>query len=194
MDMRNNVFEVASHPEPGAKYQKIGRVHCFFFNSSGKPLLTLGPHCTSYSVPLMLISLFLLLVLTFIFLLYICPKVGMLNQLLGLVFFLCTIVSFLLTALINPGIVIATLQMGAKGDFNTAMEKVCTDCNVLREDFTEHCKKCRVCVEEYDDHYSLLGKCVGKHTIRYFYVLLFSSLCLLIFIVATLFFRFKDSL
>ena len=192
--MRNNVFEVASVLEAGTKYQKIGRVHCFFFNSDGRPKFTLGPHCTFYSGPLMCISLVFLIVLSSIFIAYICPKVGIINQIVGVVLFLITIYLFLSTALINPGMVITTMQMRSKGSFNASMEKICSDCNVIREDFTEHCKKCRVCIEEYDDHYALLGKCVGKNTIKYFYGLLICGLCLLIFVVTTLFFRFKDKL
>ena len=136
----------------------------------------------------------MLLVLAGIFLGYICPKVGSINLLVGIAIFCFTIGSYLATVLLNPGIVMAALQLKVKADFNSGLEKICTDCNVIREDFTEHCKKCRVCVEEYDDHYALLGKCVGRRTVKYFYSFLLSSLCLLIFIVTTLFFRFKDSL
>ena len=113
---------------------------------------------------------------------------------MGLLIFTVTLASFLAAALLNPGLVLASVQINSKGDFDLPLDKTCTDCNIIREDFTEHCKKCKICIEEYDDHYILLGKCVGKMTIKYFYTLLFSFLCLLIFIVMTLFFRFKDNL
>ena len=140
----------------------------------------------------MIIVLSILLIISGIFTFLICPQVGTLNLLVGLLVFVTTISTFLATALINPGIVMASAQIKSKGDFNASLEKICTDCNVFRSDFTEHCKKCRVCIEEYDDHYALLGKCVGKNTIKCFYAFLLSTLCLLIFIVTTLFFRFKD--
>lgn len=192
--MRSNVFEVTSMPDPGSRYCKVGRTHCFYFNKDGVPLITIGPHCNFYIGPMMCITGFLILLVTGIFLGYICPKVGTIDFIVGFLIFSITLYFFFAAALVNPGIVIMSTQMKSRGDFNSSMEKICTECNVIREDFTEHCKKCRVCVEEYDDHYSLLGKCVGKNTIKYFYGLLVCALCMLVFIVTTLFFRFKDKL
>jgi DHHC palmitoyltransferase len=192
--MGRNVFEIGSPPAPRSKYWRTGRMHCFFLDSEGVPKLTLGPHCKKYLGPLVIITTFLIIITAWIFIGYLCPKVGMINEILGIISFTITIIAYLSTSFINSGIVIPSLQIKSKGDFNTSMEKLCMECNVIKEDYTEHCKKCRVCVEEYDDHYILIGKCVGKHTIKSFYSLLMSLLCLLIFIVTTLFFRFKDSL
>jgi hypothetical protein len=189
MALRKDTFEVVSMTENRAKYIKVGRTYCFFFNKDGAPKFTLGPHW-----PLMVIFCFLLFTISGIFLGYICPKVGTINLIVGIFTFLITFVFFFATALINPGIVIMSMQMKSRADFNQGMEKICNECNVVKEDFTEHCNKCRVCVEEYDNHYAVLGKCVGKNTVKYFYGLLICFLCLLVFCVTTLFFRFKDSL
>lgn len=142
----------------------------------------------------MLISLCLLITLAVIFLGYICPKVGVLNLLIGVILFLASIFSFLATSLLNPGIVIGPLQAKIKADFNASFDKICSDCNVIQEENTEHCKKCKVCIEGHDDHYMLLGKCVGSGTLKYFYAFLLLSLVMLIFTVSSLFLRFKNKL
>lgn len=139
-------------------------------------------------------SILILIAVAFVFVVKVCPQVGTVNVVVGVFVFFCEIFLYLATALLNQGIVVPNVQMKSTGDFNFSLEKVCLDCNLVKSDETEHCKKCRVCVEEFDDHYVLIGKCVGKRTIKYFYGLIVFSFLLLIFMVTTLFFRYQKKI
>jgi len=191
--MERKTLDVSDSGHRTSFYQKIGKVHCFSFNNEGTPRITIGPNCNPHTGPIFLITLLSLLSIALFFLFYICPQVGTINILIGVLIFLSEILLYIATALINQGIVVPNVQMKSTGDFNFSLEKICLDCNLTKSDETEHCKKCRVCVEEFDHHYILIGKCVGKHTIKYFYGLIISSLLLLIFAITTLFFRYQKN-
>jgi tetrahydromethanopterin S-methyltransferase subunit G len=189
--MQRNTFDISSIASPNSRYQKIGKVHCFFIDSEGIPRVTLGPHCKFHLGPAFACSVALLLIVFLVFVVDVSRKVSKINLIVGVFVFFAEFFFYLVCALSNPGMVVPTLQMKSVSDFNYALDKICSDCNLVKEDYTEHCKKCRVCVEEYDDHYCLLGKCVGRRTIKYFYGLIISTFILLIYSITTLFFRLK---
>ncbi|UIZ25375.1 hypothetical protein KXD40_009090 [Peronospora effusa] len=111
-----------------------------------------------------------------------------------------TTVSFTMVACSDPGVVFQNLQVAdqARGDIETGivcereMEvdmvfdfsvAIClAQCEVLRPLNASHCTDCGICVIELDHHCPWTGKCVGKRTIKWFYVFLtFISLhCMLI--------------
>lgn len=189
--MQRNTLDVSSVASPNTRYQKIGRVHCFLLNSEGTPLITLGPHCKFYLGPVFASTLSFLFVVFLAFVIDVSEKVSKVNLVVGVFVFLAEFFFYLVCSLMNPGMVVPTLQMKSSSDFNYALDKVCSDCNLVKDDYTEHCKKCRVCVEEYDDHYCLIGKCVGRKTIKYFYGLIICTFILLIYTITTLFFRLR---
>ncbi|CAI5722361.1 unnamed protein product [Peronospora destructor] len=93
-----------------------------------------------------------------------------------------TTVSFTMVACSDPGVVFQDLQVAdeARGDIETGI--VCAQCEVLRPLNASHCADCGTCVIELDHHCPWTGKCVGKRTLKWFYVFLtFISLhCMLI--------------
>ncbi|CAI5731177.1 unnamed protein product [Peronospora farinosa] len=107
----------------------------------------------------------------------------MLGMKIALMASIClTTVSFTMVACSDPGVVFQNLQVAdqARGDIETGI--VCAQCEVLRPLNASHCSDCGICVIELDHHCPWTGKCVGKRTIKWFYVFLtFISLhCMLI--------------
>jgi len=66
---------------------------------------------------------------------------------------------YLLTALLNPGILTAKTPypLGETGI------GYCTVCNVRKDNDTYHCYDCEVCIRGYDHHCPWTGKCIGKN-------------------------------
>ena len=54
--------------------------------------------------------------------------------------------------------------------------RLCTQCNLMRDERTHHCSKCRRCVEDMDHHCSYLNNCVGRRNRKYF-VLFLTTTC-----------------
>jgi len=83
--------------------------------------------------------------------------------------------SYLITALINPGI--PDKSHFYKNYKFTSKEEVkqyqiCKKCNIifLKSDKVYHCSSCNVCVRNHDHHCPWTGKCIGKYNLKTFYV------------------------
>ena len=96
-------------------------------------------------------------------------------------------ISYLLTALINPGI--PNKKHFSKNYTFTSKEEVkqyqiCKKCNIifLKSDKVYHCSSCNVCVKNHDHHCPWTGKCIGKYNLKTFYIFV---TFLFVFIIST---------
>uniref|UniRef100_A0AAV1U220 Palmitoyltransferase n=1 Tax=Peronospora matthiolae TaxID=2874970 RepID=A0AAV1U220_9STRA len=80
-----------------------------------------------------------------------------------------TTVSLTLVACSDPGVVFQDVDSDVE-DGESAI--VCAQCEVRRPFDASHCSDCGVCIRELDHHCPWTGKCIGKRTIKLFYVFL----------------------
>jgi len=92
------------------------------------------------------------------------------------VFLIFCLVSFLLAAATDPGI-IPRSQPGETAeypiqplDIDGKPVKFCQTCRIYRPRRAKHCKFCDNCVEKFDHHCPWVGTCIGKRNYRYFIV------------------------
>jgi len=108
------------------------------------------------------------------------PKVNPYLQILGFFIYPTNLVSYLLTALKNPGIILNPWELELEEGNHKG--NICKVCDVLIEPESEHCFDCQVCIRGYDHHCPLSGKCIGSGNILPFYsFLLFSFASFLYF-------------
>ena len=91
--------------------------------------------------------------------------------------FYCSIITFILDLIINPGL-IDKKKYSAKGleikDMDFSRYKYCDKCDIYVPKYleTQHCMRCKICVIESHHHDPVFGKCVGKNSIPLFYATL----------------------
>ena len=99
------------------------------------------------------------------------------------------LLSLLLTLFINPGFPDMSKNYFPLLEYNTLNQEVkhklkyCSLCEILiskSRSTVVHCTHCNFCIEGYDHHCGVLGKCIGKKNIFFFYA--YSALIVLDFI------------
>ncbi len=97
-------------------------------------------------------------------------------------FYVLSLVFFLLSYLINPG----TLQKSTneKVNFLRLLSKfeakcLCPYCEVVVTPLSKHCYICNKCISEFDHHCTWVNNCIGKRNHLVFVLFLFSSLGLI---------------
>ena len=128
-----------------------------------KPLLTIGP---DWACNVCIITTLILVLILFVLL--ICPLISLPVQLVGLGIMLLLCMSYTLTALLNPGIVICDAH-----EYNLATKSnnpYCQSCNMFLDIQADHCDDCGVCMAQIDHHCPLFGKCIAKGNLVTFYL------------------------
>lgn len=162
----------------------IGRNYCLLYN--GEIYATVGPDW-GFNV---CILLFILIAVVF-FIFAMAPKVEPMFQYLGLFIYLSALITYLLTALKNPGIILNPWEIELE-DIHQSPESLCKVCRVPLEAGSEHCPDCQVCIRQHDHHCPLSGKCIGAgNTIPFHSFLLFVFLSFVYFGV-WMFYRSKS--
>ena len=142
-----------------------GNTYCFYIH--GEIYMTIGPDWGFN----LCISLIILGALLFFFLIM-APQVEPGMQFLGFSIFALALLSYLFTALKNPGIIRNDWEI--EMEEGSAEKNICNLCSVIQEEGSEHCSDCQVCVRGYDHHCPLSGKCIGSGNIIPFYLFLVS--------------------
>ena len=98
---------------------------------------------------------------------------------------LCQNTLYLLTAIINPGVV----STNERERWNQQLVE-CKKCRIFRRYSSKHCNHCGVCIRGHDHHCPFIGKCVGMYNMLPFmgFVLMtpFALVYNMIFLIATL--------
>jgi palmitoyltransferase ZDHHC9/14/18 len=162
-------------------YFKLGNMHCF--SVKGWICVSAGP---DWGFNVCIIGA-ILAALAF-FLLVMAPKVESLMLSIGWFICIAALISYLLTAFKNPGIVTPDLKINIE---KLEVDQICHVCNVPLEN-TQHCYECEVCVKGYDHHCPLSGKCIGSGNIFFFYTFLISVYCSFIYLAIWGFIAIKN--
>ena len=163
----------------------LGKTKVLFYYHN-YPLIILGPdYC--YSVCLASSSIFAyLLIYIFLF------KYNFLAiKIVETTIFLFYICSYLITALINPGIPNREFFTKTFCENNIGgMQKIqkCRKCNIIVPSsfHVSHCNYCEVCVIEQDHHCPWTGKCIGKNNLITFYCFIISFVMFIVMSFLTL--------
>ena len=155
-------------------YKKIGKTFTFFGDKDGNPLLIIGPHYPLFLLFICLLTFFYYGVLSF-FWLFISTKV----KILIIIFYIIFFISYVYTAIINPGYPKHNLESRTGEPKNKF--RFCSICKmyVNKEKLTFHCDECHICIEGRDHHCAWCGKCIGKRNLISFYIWLFSLMGLI---------------
>ena len=187
---KNNIFS-----EYGNTYnEKVtinnsrkGNMKMFLFNKNNEPWIVLGPDWFS---SLIVISFFVVFLFLYF---YFLRNLIMSNiQFYGKVLSFIVIILYLICILKNPGIPPKELwienyfknKKNKDDDINFTI-KICRDCKIIIENnqFIEHCKTCNICITEMSFHCFWIGKCIGKKNKIFFYLFLFMSIILIIYLI-----------
>ncbi|OMJ67227.1 hypothetical protein SteCoe_35670 [Stentor coeruleus] len=153
--------------ESSKAYRKtFGNLKCFIFIKH-KPLICIGPHW-----PFFLCFFTGLVLLSIFFIFNVCPRIGIISTILGVVNFGFLLTSYFLAAIVNPGIEMNQLKDDDLECDSEITDNFCIICQVYRHPRSEHCEECGVCIQEYDHHCPWTSKCIGKGNIKYFYCFL----------------------
>ncbi|CAG9329303.1 unnamed protein product [Blepharisma stoltei] len=154
-------------------HYEIGNTHGFWFSSTGKPRVVIGPHWMYCLISVLLFTIIFGTLLLFSS--YFVPRI---MSTISWVAYCTCLTSWLISGLKNPGLEleILTNQQEITKYFND--KKFCRVCEVLREPGTLHCVECDVCIKEKQSHSLIVGKCIGKEIKVPYYILIGSIIFL----------------
>ena len=173
-DLDFNINPINIEKSQSFYYKKIGKTFTFFGDKDGNPLLIIGPHYPLFLLFICLLTFFYYGVLSF-FWLFISTKV----KILIIIFYIIFFISYVYTAIINPGYPKHNLESRTGEPKNKF--RFCSICKmyVNKEKLTFHCEECHICIEGRDHHCAWCGKCIGKRNLISFYIWLFSLMGLI---------------
>ena len=91
------------------------------------------------------------------------------------------LILYLVTALLNPGIVKRKVPPFGKGKIT------CMECLTTEEDNCYHCPACGACIEGHDHHCVWTGKCIGKGNYKVFICFVVFTPCYFLTLLLVLF-------
>ena len=154
----NNITEVSYF------YHKLGRCYAFFGDTSGNPLIIIGPQWP------MFLSLSLLINgIIWFFLIKYWDDYSNIFKTFGIFFVLFFQFTFTHCFLANPGF--PKNDIGKVSGIPKERYKFCPECKFYY-DLTKnvnHCFDCGICIEGYDHHCPWVSKCIGKNNLYSFY-------------------------
>ena len=143
--------------------RRVGVIgNCYYIAPCfSRPFIIIGPDW-----PFNLCILSMIIAVLLIFLIVMARMVGPAMQMIGFSIIFTNLISYLLTALKNPGIIEDYVEDELKLEEN----KICIKCKAVMVKNSQHCDECGLCIREYDHHCPLSGKCIGQGNIIPFYV------------------------
>ncbi|KAK8825442.1 hypothetical protein WA538_003138, partial [Blastocystis sp. DL] len=132
--------------------------------------LSFGPGLRLSIGPTWYIALLLLCIILYVFIRDYLQFTNQYQRFILLILGTETVMNLLLVSLTDPGFILD------ESDYEDEIDKecpiTCPICNLHIPYGTEHCQDCNLCVVDRDHHCAWLGKCVGRHNMKYF-----SSFC-----------------
>lgn len=105
---------------------------------------------------------------------------------IGVLILFIVIVTYTLTAVVNPGLPDRNLKKSLQENTKQLTSaEYCHKCKVLKNDTTIHCDECEVCIEGHDHHCAWVGTCIGRGNLIYFRAFLGSTFFLVLHIIAS---------
>lgn len=147
-------------------FTRLGNCYAIFLNN--KLVVLIGPHwpCMFFVVPLILSVLIGYIVL-------VAPHMQLFWQFGGVCIILCALLSYMATALKDPGVVLSDATDDLEED-TTGNSSLCKFCLIFREKNIEHCEECGLCMRDLDHHCIFTGKCIAEKNLLSFYLMLVS--------------------
>lgn len=154
------------------KNSKIGNTNNLFF-ANKYLIISIGPDFY-YS----LFFLFIMTSIYFLFLFFLCEKGGVVLNFLFKINFFIYLISHFFSIIINPGI--PSFNYNEKNleimkkikDINNNMHfHICKSCGLMikAKDRVHHCSKCNICYLQHKFHSKLIGHCVAKNNLIFYY-------------------------
>ena len=147
-------------------FTKLGNCYAVFMNN--KLVILIGPHW-----PFMFCVIPTIISVLIGYLILAAPFMGLMWQFGGVCIILGALVSYILTALRDPGVVLSDASHDLDED-TTGNTSLCKHCLIFREKNIEHCEDCGLCMKNLDHHCIFTGKCIAENNLISFYVLLSS--------------------
>ena len=132
-------------------------------------------YTNNYLGPLFLCTFTLIVTFASLFLFGLIYGLSTTFFIIGLFMLFITLYSYVMTAVINPGIPNRNYQRNLTECSNFLQEdfklNYCEKCRIIREPTKaiHHCLECDICIEGFDHHCPWTGKCIGGRNSKYFY-------------------------
>lgn len=147
-------------------FTKLGNCFTVFVNNS--LFILIGPHW-----PLMFCVAPIIIFVLCGFVNFVAPLMKISYQIIGTSIIICALVTYLVTALKDPGVVLSEYECDLDEDTqgNTTL---CNKCLIFRDSSIEHCDDCGLCMKNLDHHCIFTGKCIAGNNLFCFYAFLVS--------------------
>ena len=169
------------------KISKIGNSYGFCPDVNGDSNILIGPHWPFFLISFILFSLFLYYFNKY----YIIPTNILILIYLERMFYIMWSLTFILTAIKNPGYPKTNLESirGSK------QMSYCDKCELWYRprSKTYHCKKCDVCIEGHKFHCLLVSHCIGRKNKREFYIFVMLSILFIFYLFTIYYFNHKKT-
>ena len=144
----------------------IGNSYCVMFH--GEIYITIGP---DWPFNIGVLTAIIGALICFIYIM--AKETSVFLQYFGFFTLLIMLISYLLAAFKDPGIIISPWEIEMEeGSANS--NGICKICQVIMEPNSHHCTDCQVCIRGHDHHCPFTGKGIGSGNIIPFYVFLTS--------------------